>query len=378
VTIGSLFSGIGGLDLAMEWAGFGPTVFQVEIDPWCRAVLAKHWPQAERYDDVRELSGAALPLADVWCGGFPCQDISGANPHGRGLDGERSGLWFEFRRLLEEARDAGKQPRGVVVENVGRLARRGLDVVADGLCGLGYEVEVSRVLAADVGAPHLRERCFLVCVLADAGRAGRDEPGRHGGASGSGEAAARGGGAAGVGDAPGQRLARTRSVLDSGRLAAADGAGEGRELADSASGGSVPVQQPGSGRLAVPGGEGAATPMGDPDRARHPLVPPGGVGDEQPPADGAGRSGDGARPGAAPEPRVGVCPDGLPWWVAGPGPGGEWPAPRGAAQRPWEAPRTIAKCDDRPRKLKALGNAVCPQQGFVAALRLRERLGVLR
>jgi DNA (cytosine-5)-methyltransferase 1 len=171
VSIGSLFSGIGGLELGLERAGLGPVLWQCEIDPYCRAVLARHWPAATRYEDVRELSGAALPRVDVVCGGFPCQDVSDAGRRA-GLAGARSGLWYEYARIVEEAR-----PRVVVVENVRGLLGRGLDVVAGRLDDLGYDVEVTRIRAADVGAPHLRERVFLVAV-ADADRSGRRDDGR--------------------------------------------------------------------------------------------------------------------------------------------------------------------------------------------------------
>jgi DNA (cytosine-5)-methyltransferase 1 len=157
VTIGSLFSGIGLLELGLEWAGLGPTAFQVEQDPFCRRVLARHWPDAVRFDDVRTVSAATLPAVDVLCGGFPCQDISGANPDGAGLAGARSGLWFEYLRIIEETR-----PRVVVIENVSRLVRRGLDVVVAGLDDLGFEVEGTVIRARDVGAPHKRDRLFLV------------------------------------------------------------------------------------------------------------------------------------------------------------------------------------------------------------------------
>lgn len=175
MTIGSLFSGIGGLDLGLEWAGLGPVLWQVEADPYCRQVLARHWPDAQRYDDVRTVDGTALAPVDVLCGGFPCQDISAANPRGRGLDGERSGLWFEYLRLIDEIR-----PRAVVIENVSRLVRRGLDTVVSGLDGLGYAVEGTRLRAGDVGAPHRRERLFVVAYRAGVGRpVGRDVEGSN-------------------------------------------------------------------------------------------------------------------------------------------------------------------------------------------------------
>lgn len=161
--IGSLFSGIGGLELGLEWAGVGRTVWQVERDPFCRAVLARHWPDAERFEDVCTVGVANLAPVDVICGGFPCQDISYAGK-GVGLDGERSGLWFEFARIVREM-----GPRFVVVENVSALLTRGLDAVLGTLASLGYDAEWCCVRASDVGARHRRDRVFLIGYVADAG-----------------------------------------------------------------------------------------------------------------------------------------------------------------------------------------------------------------
>ena len=154
--IGSLFSGIGGLELGLEWAGVGETVWQVEQDPYCLAVLAKHWPEAQRFTDVRDVGAHNLPPVDVICGGFPCQDISYAGK-GAGLSGSRSGLWYEYARIVREM-----GPRYVVVENVAALLTRGLDAVLGTLADCGYDAEWSRIAAADVGAPHLRNRIFLL------------------------------------------------------------------------------------------------------------------------------------------------------------------------------------------------------------------------
>lgn len=154
--IGSLFAGIGGLELGLERAGLGFVAWQVELDPWCREVLAKHWPDAQRHEDVRTVGAANLSPVDVICGGFPCQDVSAAG-RGKGLEGERSGLWYEMLRIVREL-----GPRVVIVENVSALQRRGLDVVARGLRDAGYAVEATRIRAEDVGAPHRRERLFIV------------------------------------------------------------------------------------------------------------------------------------------------------------------------------------------------------------------------
>lgn len=156
MTIGSLFSGIGGLELGLERAGLGSTRWQCEIVPFNRAVLAKGWPDAQRFADIRELDPAALPAVDLVCGGFPCQDISAAGTR-VGIQGPRSGLWAEFARVLR-----GVRPRLVVVENVARLRRAGLDRVLGDLAALGYDAWWDCIPAAAVGAPHERDRIFLV------------------------------------------------------------------------------------------------------------------------------------------------------------------------------------------------------------------------
>ena len=153
--MGSLFSGIGGLELGLERAGMR-VVWQVEKDDYCRRVLAKHWPDIERFEDVKEVGAHNLKPVDLICGGFPCQDISYAGK-GAGLSGERSGLWYEFARIIREM-----GPRIVVVENVAALANRGLDAVLGTLADIGYDAEWDCVSAADVGAPHLRKRMFIV------------------------------------------------------------------------------------------------------------------------------------------------------------------------------------------------------------------------
>lgn len=156
MNFGSLFSGIGGLDLGVEHATGWRCAWQVEADPFCREVLAKHWPHVPKHDDVRTFDATAFDAVDIIVGGFPCQDVSVAGL-GAGLAGERSGLWFEFLRIIRAAR-----PRGVIVENVPGLVRRGLDEVVAGLAGEGYAVEATNLGAEDVGAPHRRRRLFLV------------------------------------------------------------------------------------------------------------------------------------------------------------------------------------------------------------------------
>lgn len=155
MTYGSLFSGVGGLDLAVEACGFGEPLWQAEKDPFCRDVLAKHWPAAKRYTDVREVTGEAQ-RPEIICGGFPCQDISNAGGRA-GIDGERSGLWSEYARVVRVLR-----PGLVFIENVAALVVRGLDRVLCDLAALGYDAEWTCLRASDVGAPHERDRLFVL------------------------------------------------------------------------------------------------------------------------------------------------------------------------------------------------------------------------
>lgn len=169
--IGSLFSGIGGLELGLERAGVGHTVWQVEIDPFCRKVLAQHWPGAERFEDVTKFQGRP---ADLICGGFPCQDISSAGNR-EGITGARSSLWIEFARIIGLVR-----PRLVVVENVSALLIRGMGNVLGDLATLGYDAIWDCIPAQAIGAPHRRDRIFVVAWrIPNTERNGiRDEPER--------------------------------------------------------------------------------------------------------------------------------------------------------------------------------------------------------
>lgn len=155
LTFGSLFSGIGGLDLGLERAGWSCS-WQVEIDGFCNAILERHWPRVQRLRDVRFAGDTTLPRVDLIAGGFPCQGVSVAGKR-RGLADHRTGLWWEFRRVVAELR-----PRLVLVENVPGLLNNGLADVLGSLAALGYDAEWDVVPASAVGAPHLRERLFVV------------------------------------------------------------------------------------------------------------------------------------------------------------------------------------------------------------------------
>ena len=155
-----LFAGIGGFSLGLERTGGFRTAAFCEIDKKAQLVLRKHWPDTPIFDDVTTLTKGLLDergiSIDVITGGFPCQDISLAGK-GAGLEGERSGLWFQFHRLIKEI-----QPRYALIENVSALRSRGLEVVLRGLVEIGYDAEWHCVPAAAVGAPHRRDRIWIV------------------------------------------------------------------------------------------------------------------------------------------------------------------------------------------------------------------------
>jgi len=153
-TVGSLFSGIGGFELGFERAGFDVR-WQVEIDPFCRAVLAKHWPDVRRYDDVRTCGAANLEPVDVVCGGFPCQPVS-HNGH-QAAAADPRWLWPHVARVVRDLR-----PSVVALENVSGLLARGLDTVLGDLAALRYDAEWESLPAATVGSPQIRDRVFVV------------------------------------------------------------------------------------------------------------------------------------------------------------------------------------------------------------------------
>lgn len=178
--VGSLFSGIGGLDLAVELFFSAETVWHCEWDDEPSKVLAARWPGVPNYRDVRTVDWAAVEPVDIMCGGFPCQDVSLAGRRAGMKEGTRSGLWSEFARAIDIVR-----PSVVVIENVRGLLSadagsnvepcpwcmgdgqdeyhlRALDAVVADLSDLGFDAEWTGLRAADVGAPHGRFRFFLL------------------------------------------------------------------------------------------------------------------------------------------------------------------------------------------------------------------------
>lgn len=151
-----LFAGAGGSHLAGELLGW-ESVGSVEIEPYCQAVLRHHYPNEVIHGDIRTYSGIPLAgMVDGVCGGFPCQDISSAGK-GAGITGKRSGLWKEFARIIGEI-----HPRWAFIENSPLLRSRGMEVVLEDLAALGYDAEWSTYRASDIGAPHRRDRLFIL------------------------------------------------------------------------------------------------------------------------------------------------------------------------------------------------------------------------
>lgn len=353
--IGSLFAGIGGLELGLERAGVGDVVWQVEREPFCQNILAKQWPNATQFDDVRAVGAHNLKPVDVICGGFPCQDISYAGK-GLGLSGERSGLWSEFTRVIGEL-----GPRFVVVENVAALLSRGLGDVLGTLSELGYDAQWRTIRASDVGAPHRRERLFIVAYT----RRGRVEHvGERGivrGAASSdqGNRSQREWNGHAAGDGGEDVLANSAGKRKREQANEANSVSNSRDAREEFGGRSVPLanangvrepQQEGSkcnerGRTFDGGQTLAHANRIDADRGRLGTSANGGQ------LGGA----TGIQERGTTESSVGRAAYGLSRGMD------RWPARPGEAQESWEAPRTIETSVNRTARLKALGNAVVPQ-----------------
>lgn len=386
LTIGSLFSGIGGLDLGLECAlrdeGFNvSTTWQCEQDAWCRGILARHWPHAVRYVDVRTV-GAGTPRVDILEGGFPCQDVSVAGK-GAGLAGARSGLWFEFARIARELR-----PRIVVVENVAALLSRGLDTVLGDLSEAGYDALWFDLRASDVGAPHRRERLFIVAWRRDVGDgAGARREGLTGGIGA--DARRVSGVAAGAGpdvaDCDGGRCERERLAQHADESSArgcephgcgARGWRDGARVADAErhdaerhgrSTGVARTSCPAQGEARQRERRGDAACGRGEALAGVGLADPCGAG-----LQGHGHVAGGVRAqhagtrgarGRVAERGLGGAVDGLPRGLDITA--HRWPAGPGEAQHEDEAPRVTTERQQRRQRLKALGNAVVPQQAYV-------------
>lgn len=159
--VGSLFSGIGGIELGLERAGGFETIWFVEKEKYAQSILRRHWPEAEIYEDVTKIDFRSVPRVDIVIGGFPCQDISNAGKRA-GIEGSRSSLWaycVEALRIL--------RPRIGLFENVSALTQRGLDKVLLDLSEVGYDAEWYCFPASSVGANHRRDRIIIMAYPND-------------------------------------------------------------------------------------------------------------------------------------------------------------------------------------------------------------------
>jgi DNA (cytosine-5)-methyltransferase 1 len=166
-----LFSGIGGFTVGLERAGMR-TIGFCEIDPYCRAVIKKHWPGIPIFEDIRGIDAAGLarlgPCIDLICGGFPCQPFSVAGGR-KGKQDDRN-LWPEMFRVVSLAR-----PAWIIAENVTGLITMALDAVLTDLESIGYATRTLIIPAAAVGAPHRRDRLWIIATDANRQRLRDDE-----------------------------------------------------------------------------------------------------------------------------------------------------------------------------------------------------------
>jgi len=153
--VGSLFSGIGGIELGFEKAGFETRWF-IEKDEYAKKILKKRFPNTIIYEDVTEIDFRTVPEIDILTGGFPCQDISIAGS-GAGIKGSRSSLWKYYKEAIRVL-----QPKYAFIENVSMLTHRGLNVVLGDIAEIGYDAEWYNISASAVGAFHKRERLFVL------------------------------------------------------------------------------------------------------------------------------------------------------------------------------------------------------------------------
>jgi DNA (cytosine-5)-methyltransferase 1 len=329
VNVGSIFSGIGGFDLGFERAGMRVS-WQVELDPYCRAVLARHFPAAARFEDVRAVGARELDPVDLLCGGFPCQDLSAAG-RGAGIDGARSGLWSEFARIVRELR-----PRYVVVENVpalltgkGKRWDRGpIGRVLGDLAEARYDAEWACLSAGEFGAPHLRKRVWIVAYPARDAEARPASPPRS-----ERQRAGAGGERSRAGELPdADRDGRSQGVC----LAA--GAGEPSRTTDALGRRPVAAVANAEGEPERPGLRASAE---EGERRRRPRDRRGARG-ELPDAEGPGRKARGAD--GVGEGQPAERPPCSGWWAAEPGVG-----------------RVADGVPHRVGRLAALGNALVPQ-----------------
>jgi len=156
LTIGSLCTGYGGLDLAVEHVTGARLAWYADIDPAASRVIATRYPDLDNLGDITEIDWTQVPPVDILTAGFPCQDISNAGRRA-GITGTRSSLWTTVAQAI-----CALQPTLAFVENVAALRSRGLDIVVGDLATIGYDTRWLCLRASDIGAPHRRDRLFLL------------------------------------------------------------------------------------------------------------------------------------------------------------------------------------------------------------------------
>ena len=253
---GSLFAGIGGIDLGLEWAGM-ECLWQVENDDYCNRVLAEHWPDVERFEDVRQVGKENLATVDLIAGGFPCQPHSVAGKR-RGAEDDRN-LWPEFSRIIDEL-----QPRYVLAENVPGIITTYIDEVLSDLENKGYTCGTFNIPAVSLDAPHRRERIFIVAYSQRSGGNGIHErnPSGHLEADSGGSSADES-----FGFSPkdhGRRIQRKGSEGSTENVADSSIGGDGAEVVGDEVGGKETKRSPGR---ATRSGDGSGEILADPERA---------------------------------------------------------------------------------------------------------------
>jgi len=323
----SLFSGVAGIDLAAHWAGMETVAF-CEREPFPQKVLRKHWPNIPIYDDVCTLTAERLKedgiigpsrTIDIISGGYPCQPFSNAGKR-QGKEDDRH-LWPEVYRLLQEIR-----PRWFVGENVAGHVTLGLDDVLSDLGDIGYSAQPFVIPSSAVGAPHRRDRVFIVGYAASSGLSEWRQPRL------TKESAETGTGVEPESERSGEDVAHTSSVRSQTEGTEQQTTGSSRECPYVADPNDKGVER----------GQNTRSISCNRSERRNKHV----------------RRRSSNEAGRAIESSLGGVLDGLSNWLDG----YQWPAGLGAEQYDWEPPRVATGVKDRVGRLKALGNAVNPVQ----------------
>ena len=346
LTFGSLFSGIGGMDLGLERAGM-QCRWQVEWNEYCLKVLAKHWPGVKRYGDIKDIREGDLATVDLICGGFPCQPFSTAGKR-KGTKDDRW-LWPEFLRIIRQIK-----PRWVVVENVRGLLSIDSGKVFGGIlrdmAESGYDAEWTCIQAKDVGAPHKRERVFIVAHAQHSGLNGPtvSEERRQGIPM-----LARGGEELGHTIGGGLYWEPRRGpgqVIENGHPQHQE-----RDMANAGGINERPLQKRNNRQRPETETGMLGTILAVPDDSEATRQREHGgeilrVTESERPRQAGGTEGPTQSP-------MGGTVNGLPSGLDGYG----WPSGPDEPQRAWEPPRMAERIPNRVPRLKALGNAIVPQ-----------------